>query len=166
MGYEDWYERIARPFRASGPKKAIGLIDRALVAIVAAAYVALLAMLAVTADPHLLKALAVPAATFALVSVARAAIDEPRPYEAHAITPLVQKDTRGKSMPSRHMSSAVAIACTFAWIWPASIAVGAIACCLIAFTRIVGGVHYPRDIAVATLVALACAFIGFVAIPW
>ena len=161
MDYTQCYERISQPFRTAGATRALNVIDRALVYVFAAAYVVLLALLAIQGDARILRALAVPAVTFALVTALRLAFNRPRPYEACAIDSLVEKDTRGKSMPSRHMASAVVIACTFLWIWPPIGAVLLVGCACIAFTRIVGGVHYPSDIAAATAIALAFAAIGY-----
>lgn len=161
MDYSQRYERISRPFRTARGERTLSMLDKALVYAFAAAFVILLITLAALGDGRLLRAFVVPAATFALVTVLRIAVNRPRPYEACEIAPLIKKDTRGKSMPSRHMASSVVIACTFLWISPAIGAVLLVGCACIAFTRIVGGVHYPSDIAAATTIALVCACIGF-----
>ena len=111
------------------------------------------------------KALLVPALSFVLVSVVRARINAPRPYERFAIDPLIKKGTHGKSFPSRHLFSAAIIACTLWWLEPAWGAAAFAACIVVAFCRIVGGVHFPRDIVGAFAFALACAFVGFILIP-
>ncbi len=111
------------------------------------------------------KTLLVPAISFVLVSVVRARINAPRPYESFDIDPLIKKDTRGKSFPSRHLFSAAIIACTLWWLSPIWGALAFIACIVVAFCRIVGGVHFPRDIAGAFVFAFACAFVGFILIP-
>lgn len=165
MDYSSWYERISRPFRTEGASRALNAADRGLVALFAVAYVALLAALALHRDPRLLKALLVPAATFALTSLVRGALNRPRPYEKPGIDPVISKDTQGKSMPSRHMASATVIACTFAWILPPLGAALLATCACVAFIRIVGGVHFPSDIAVAAAVGLAVALIGYVVAP-
>lgn len=161
MNYTEWYTHITRPFRRDGAARAIGMLDRALVVGFALAYVALLIILIVTGNSNLVRAVIVPAATFALVTVLRIAINRPRPYEAHDIDALVQKDTHGKSMPSRHMSSAVIIAFTYSMVWPLWGGILFAACACIAFTRIVGGVHYPTDIAAAIAIGLVCGAVGF-----
>ena len=165
MEYETWYETISAPFRGEAAVRAINALDRALVYLVAAAYLVALAYLALTADGRFWRVLAVPAATFALVTAARIAIDAPRPYELHGIDPIIRKDTRGKSLPSRHLTSAVIIACALAWLNPVVGAVAFVASAIVAFTRIVGGVHFPRDIVAAIAIALACGLVGFVLIP-
>ena len=97
----------------------------------------------------------VPGAAFVLLSAVRARIDAPRPYERDDITPLVSRDGMGQSFPSRHAFSAFAIASCW---WVACPAVSAVLlglACLMALVRVLGGVHYPRDVAVGGLCGLA-----------
>ena len=163
--YESWYERISAPFRSPSAARAIVVADKLLVYIIAAAYLGALAWLAYVGDMRFVRAAAVPAATFVLVSILRKAIDAPRPYQTYDIDPIIHKDRLGQSMPSRHIASAVIISCALGWIWPATGIAAGLACCVVAFTRIVGGVHFPRDVVAAVLMALACGFVGFVLIP-
>lgn len=164
--YQDWYAHISEPFRRRpGRTRTLGLLDRALVAIVALAYLAALAWLAATGDTRLARAIGVPAVSFAVVSALRALINAPRPYELYAIDPLIRKDTRGKSFPGRHVFSACIIACTLTWIDARFGLPAFTACALVAATRIVGGVHFPRDVVAALALGIAIGAIGFVAIP-
>ncbi len=165
MNYANWYERISSRYSNDGSRRALSTIDRALVYLYAGSYVVLLVFLAATDMSRLPRAVIVPALTFAFVTVVRAFINKPRPYESWPIKPVIAKNTQGKSMPSRHMSSAVVISCAIAWVNPALGCVFFLGCAVIAFTRIVGGVHYPSDIAVATIVALLFGIVGFFLIP-
>ena len=163
--YEQWYENISAPSRSVRAARTLRMLDKGLVYALALVYFVLLGWLASTGDARLARAIAVPAATFVTVTVLRAFLDMPRPYETCAIDPIIHKDTRGKSLPSRHVASAVIIACAILWVnLPCGI-VAMAACAVLAFTRIVGGVHFPRDVAAAVGLALACALIGFVLIP-
>ena len=165
MEYESWYANISAPFRSASATRAINMLDKGLVWAIAAVYLAALAYLAFTADVRFWKSLIVPAATFAIVTVIRAALNKPRPYEEHSIDPIIKKETRGKSLPSRHLASAVIIACALAWVnLPLGIAAFA-ASGVVAFTRIVGGVHYPRDIVASLVISLVFGAIGFILIP-
>ncbi|MBQ9068934.1 MAG: phosphatase PAP2 family protein [Eggerthellaceae bacterium] len=165
--YPEFYARISAPWRRN-PEMA-KLVERAdafLRVAVAGAYAGLLAWLAATSSGQLLRAFVVPLVTFGLVTAMRAFVNARRPYEAHDIAPLIHKDTQGKSMPSRHMASATIIACTL--LWAAGLLCGTLgfaACGAIAYLRIVGGVHYPRDIVAGAGFALLCALLGYVAIP-
>lgn len=107
-------------------------------------------------DPLLIPCVVVPAAGFLLVSLVRRAVNAPRPYETLDINPLIHKDTRGRSFPSKHVFSSFCIAsCWAAWCAPAGCVLLAAACC-IAAVRVVGGVHWPRDVMAAALLGLAC----------
>ena len=165
MDYPAWYETISAPLRNPSAVRTVNALDKALVYLIAAAYVAALAFLAITADARFWKAFAVPAATFILVTVLRVLVNAPRPYEEHPIDPIIKKDTEGKSLPSRHLASAVIIACALAWLSPIAGALAFSASAIVAYTRIVGGVHYPKDIAAAFAIALACGAVGFILIP-
>ena len=94
----------------------------------------------------------IPASGFVTLSLFRKKINHPRPYEAWDIDPLLDKDSSGQSMPSRHVFSAtiISMACLHA-----SLPVG-LAClifsALLGLVRVLGGVHYPKDV----LVGYAC----------
>ena len=172
--YEEYYEKISAPWRAKANGELIlSGIDNGLRGLVASLYFILLVMLVVNQSPLLLRAVLVPLCAFVLVSVWRSTINWKRPYEVHDIDPLIKKDTQGKSMPSRHMTSAAIIACTLWWVasttgnmvvWVLAL-LGSLACIAIAYVRIVGGVHFPRDIAVGAITAIVIALVGFIMIP-
>lgn len=164
--YTDWYEHTTAPLRAKPAcAKALNVLDKALVIIVAAFYLGVLAWLAATADARLIRTALVPALGFIAETALRAAINAPRPYEVFPIDPLIKKDTRGKSLPSRHIFSAAIIAFALGWIEPVWGIAAAIACAIVCLCRILGGVHFPRDVAAALLFASLCAGIGFILIP-
>ena len=50
---------------------------------------------------------------FAAVTLFRKAVNAPRPYETLGIDPLIEKDTAGRSFPSRHTFSLFMIAATW-----------------------------------------------------
>ena len=163
--YKDWYANISTPFRSKRATRALAIVDRGLVYLLAAAYIAALIVLAVRGDAHFWRTLLVPAASFILATVLRAGINAPRPYERDGIDPVIVKDTHGKSLPSRHVASACAIACAFLWLQPLWGVIAFIACAVVCFTRIVGGVHYPRDVIAALLLSLVCGLVGYVLVP-
>ena len=166
MNYPEWYRRISAPFREEIAVQAINVLDRALVVAIAAIYgIAIVVLIATGNAFGALRVIIVPAITFALVSYLRDRYDAPRPYELYDIDPIIVKDTRGKSMPSRHVASAVIIAFALAWIHLDWGVLAFVACAIVVFTRIVGGVHFPKDVISAAALSLACGFIGFVLIP-
>ena len=70
------------------------------------------------------KLILTPFTSFILVSVIRKCIDAKRPYEKYNIKPLFVKDTKGESMPSRHVFSITIIA--MCWLICISVPVGII----------------------------------------
>ena len=96
--------------------------------------------------------LLVPASGFVILSLFRKKINHPRPYETWDIDPLLDKDSSGQSMPSRHVFSAtiISMACFHAWTLIGTILL--ICSGLLALVRVLGGVHYPKDV----LVGYAC----------
>lgn len=168
--YPAWYARVSAPFHGNpDAPRILNALDKGLVGIIALAYIGTLvwlAFLAVTAgDTRIWKAFLVPAISFVLVSLFRKAVNAPRPYEVFDIDPLIKKDTHGRSFPSRHLFSAAIIAFALWWVNPVFGLIALIACVVVGFCRIVGGVHFPRDIASAFIFAIIFALIGFILIP-
>lgn len=95
-----------------------------------------------------------PAIGFLLVSGLRRLFNHPRPYDSWAIEPLITKDTSGQSFPSRHVFSAAVIGTVFlsVQIW-LGLLVLALAIVL-AGLRVLGGVHYPRDVIAGFLLGI------------
>lgn len=124
------------------------------------AYALLLAWM-LFANPQTLIALTlVPGAGFVLVSWVRARYNAPRPATVCHITPLVTREGEGKSFPSRHMFSAA----TIATLWfVASVPLGVllwICACALGACRVIGGVHFVRDVVAGALCGLACGLIS------
>ena len=103
----------------------------------------------------------IPASGFVILSLFRKKINHPRPYETWDICPLLEKDSSGQSMPSRHVFSAtiISMACLHA-----SLPVG-LACllfsALLGLVRVLGGVHYPKDVLVGYACGLVWGFLFF-----
>ena len=147
--YQQFYEQMTGRIRESDA--ACFLLragGRAATGVMYAAYPVLLALICASGDLRRLAwNLVIPAVSFALLTVVRARINRPRPYEAWPIDPLIHKDTRGNSMPSRHVFSSAVIA--MAWLAfrpPAGIFLLAVTAAA-ALIRVLGGVHYPSDVA-------------------
>lgn len=176
---EEQYARWTAPLRAHPRATRALLAANKLLTIVGyVAYPLLLVLLALealgfedggggsaSAGALLARCIIVPAISFVAVSAFRRVYNAPRPYEALDIQPLIAKDTRGKSFPSRHTFSMFMIAASWLAYQPivgcalltAGIVMGTI--------RVLGGVHFPRDVIAGALAAAAAGLVGYVLIP-
>ena len=100
--------------------RGIYLLNQLVTYIIYIAYPALALYLFMERDKRLWKIVLVPGVSFLLVSVFRAVYDEKRPYVAFDYKPVIQKEKKGKSMPSRHVFSAMILSAAFFYIVPAS----------------------------------------------
>ena len=108
----------------------------------------------------------IPGGSFALLSIVRGQLDYARPYEEWAIKPLIPREGQGESMPSRHVFSAVMIAlCVWLVQWWLGLILLVLALAL-AIIRVIGGVHYPRDVIAGVLCGLLAGAILFFVISY
>ncbi|MGT2833067.1 phosphatase PAP2 family protein [Streptococcus halotolerans] len=100
------------------------------------------------------KTILVPGVSFLLISVFRRMFNQPRPYETWPITPIMNRDGQGESFPSRHVFSASIISMCFlfqfAWLglFLLILTLGLAVC------RVLGGVHYPKDVLAGYLLGI------------
>lgn len=162
-GYYEYYERISQPFmRLARP---LAIVDKALVYAFVAIFVALVTFLFVTQDPRAVRVVLTCAISFAFCTILRFVLNKPRPYDEFAIHPLVRKDVHGLSFPSRHVFSAAVISASLAYVnAPLGIAAYVLVA-LIAAVRVIGGVHYSRDVVAGIVLGTACALVGYLLIP-
>ena len=103
----------------------------------------------------------IPATGFVILSLLRKKINAPRPYEEWTIKPLLDRDSPGQSMPSRHVFSAtiISMACLHA-----SLIVGFILLvfsALLGLVRVLGRVHFPKDVVIGYICGLVWGLIFF-----
>ncbi len=159
---KETYENMIRSIQSSGILKNIVLIcDGVFTKLAYLAYPVLLIVLAAGRSGELVRAVAVPGISFILLSIFRYLYNAPRPYEVFGISPVIKKDTKGKSMPSRHVFSIFVIAATvYYFCHPAGIALAA-AGIVLAAARVAGGVHFPADVITGAVLGAACGLTGF-----
>lgn len=152
--YEQRYEQWAAPLRGRpGVVRALNIVNRGIVVVFYGAFALLLGWACMSDPWRLVLLVGVTAVGFVAVSFFRRRFNAPRPYECCAIAPLIARDGAGKSFPSRHAFSAFAIAASwFAASAPVAVVL-LVAAVVLAVCRVLGGVHFPRDV-------VAGAFIG------
>ncbi|MCH5298708.1 MAG: phosphatase PAP2 family protein [Ruminococcus sp.] len=108
-----------------------------------------------------LKVLFVPAVVFVAVTLFRKICNRQRPYEKYDIKPIVHKEKKGQSFPSRHAASEFIIAMAFLYVSPALgivlLFVGAVMC----VSRVLCGVHFIKDVLVGAALSVLIGYIGF-----
>ena len=162
--YQEWYDYIAanvenRPFLL----RLLRTFNRFMTVVMPMIYLILLAItyLQQGLGKQVGIYLFIPASGFVILSFLRKKINSPRPYEEWDIKPLLDRDSPGQSMPSRHVFSAtiISMACLHA-----SLTMGMICLTLSAFlglVRVLGGVHFPKDVVAGYICALVWGVIFF-----
>ena len=162
--YQEWYDYIAanienRPFLLS----LLRTFNRFMVVVMPIVYLTLLTTIYFREGfgKQVLMYVFIPASGFVILSFLRKKINAPRPYEEWTIKPLLDRDSPGQSMPSRHVFSAIIIsmACLHA-----SLSVGVILLvfsALLGLVRVLGGVHFPKDVVVGYICGLVWGVIFF-----
>ena len=162
--YQEWYDHIAGKIK-NNPLflRLLRVFNRLMTVVMPIVYLTLL--VATYLQQGLGKQvgiyLFIPASGFVILSFLRKKINTPRPYEKWDIKPLLDRDSPGQSMPSRHVFSAtiISMACLHA-----SLTMGMICLTLSAFlglVRVLGGVHYPKDVVVGYICGLVWGVIFF-----
>ena len=112
-------------------------------------------------DEGFIPALLIPGISFVILSIVRDRINSPRPYEVFDIPPIIDKKTARHSFPSRHIFCIFIIATTFFYYYPpVGILIGITGAAL-ALNRVLGGVHFVKDVVVGALAGIFCGVIGF-----
>ena len=162
--YQEWYDHIAgkienRPIFLS----LLRTFNRFMTVVMPMIYLTLLATtyLQQGLGKQVGIYLFIPASGFVILSFLRKKINAPRPYEEWDIKPLLDRDSPGQSMPSRHVFSAtiISMACMHA-----SLSVGLILLnlsALLGLVRVLGGVHFSKDVVVGYICGLVWGVLFF-----
>ncbi len=141
-------------------------MDRLITVVVFLAYPMLLLYLYYYRRELLWQSMVVPGFGFVAVSMFRRLYNAPRPYETMDYTPVIHKETRGKSFPSRHVFSIFMIGMTFLQV---DLSLGSLVLLLgimLATLRVLGGVHFIRDVVAGAAVGILFGVIGYDLIQW
>ena len=162
--YQEWYDHIAgnignNPFLLS----LLRTFNRFMTVVMPIVYLTLLTTIYFREGfgKQALMYVFIPASGFVILSFLRKKINASRPYEEWNIKPLLDRDSPGQSMPSRHVFSAtiISMACLHA-----SLTMGMLCLTLSAFlglVRVLGGVHFPKDVVVGYICGLVWGVLFF-----
>ena len=162
--YQEWYDHITgnienKPFLLS----LLRSFNRFMTVVMPMIYLTLLATtyLQQGFGKQVLIYVFVPAAGFVILSLLRKKINAPRPYEVWEIVSLLDRDSPGQSMPSRHVFSAsiISMACLHASLYVGVILL--VLSALLGLVRVLGGVHFPKDVVVGYICSLVWGVLFF-----
>lgn len=159
---QDMYRSLSASIRKKrNAGRLLNLLDSLITLIAFTAYPLLLVYIFFHDRRLLLPLLAVPAASFLLVSLIRKQIGAKRPYEVYDFQPVIKKDTIGCSFPSRHVFSIFIIAMAFFWVDHRLGIDFMILGGILALIRVLGGVHFIRDVVAGAWAGILCGILGF-----
>lgn len=159
------YGKIEKYFRShEGMLKALNILYKYIPMVVFVAYPIMLIFVLSKygiLSTEFLKVFLVPLCTFIAVTLLRYFLNFQRPYEKYDINPLIKKDKKGQSFPSRHSVSIFIIAMANLYISVYAgvtfLGLGLIIC----VTRVVAGVHFIRDVLAGALISILIGFVFF-----
>lgn len=156
------YRKISAPFRER-PERIKGLVrlNKTLTNITYLAYFALIISQLVLDLQAAWRVILIPAIGFFGVTIFRKLYNAKRPYQLLEIEPLIARDKEGQSFPSRHVFSIFMISVAIGYVcWPLGM-VFAVFSVILAWVRVVGGVHFPKDVIAGAAIALIWGHLGF-----
>ncbi len=141
----------------------ISIINRLLTGIGFFAYPLLLLFLFWKKDFYqLVSFIIIPALCFFCLTFFRKMINFPRPYEKFRISPLIPKETQGKSFPSRHVFSMFLIAALWYLTWKPFGIFLFLSGAFLAVIRVIGGVHFIRDVIAGAFLGIFCGMLTLI----
>lgn len=142
-------------------ERTVIFINRLLTDIVYIAFLILLVSLLIQKNKDMIRIVLITGVSFALVSIIRHFINAQRPYAKYDFVPLISKEKKGDSMPSRHVFSAFIIGMAYLYVSiPMGIVIMMIGV-LLATVRVIAGVHFPKDVIAGAAIGIILGIIGF-----
>ena len=157
---ENNYKKMLEYFRAR--KKAANVLiwqNRIITSVFYIMYPVLLIMQIVKRQQWFFTAVTA-GVSFVVVSVFRYLYNKTRPYEVYNEKPLINKTTKGKSFPSRHVFCLNVIAmCWLYYCLPVGIIMLVLGAAMAA-TRVLTGVHFVSDVLAGALIGIMSGIAG------
>lgn len=125
-------------------------------------YPLFLLILIINKNLYCIRSVLVCGIGFVLLTLFRKYVNAERPYERFGFTPLIKKETKGCSFPSRHTFSAAIIGMSLLAVFPVwgGTVLGLAA--VMAALRVVLGVHFIKDTAAGLLIGIVFGLFSFI----
>lgn len=151
--------------KKSGLSRVIQYSGKAITTLTVILYIGLLIYIGIHDGARLLcKNILITAGCFIGLSIFRKKLNMPRPYEVYNFAPIINKDTKGKSFPSRHVFSIFLIAVAYFYyggIFSYIAIFIAIIGVFLSIIRVVGCVHFLKDVIAGALSAIIMGVICY-----
>lgn len=141
-------------------KNTVVFIDKASPLAVMIIFYCSLAFLMLSLDIRALFFAAIPWGTFFIVTLIRKKLNHKRPFEELEIEPL-SPHSKGKACPSRHASSSAVISAAMYYLYPPLGIATSFLCIIICISRVLTGVHYPKDVISGAVIGGLLGYAGF-----
>ncbi|MCF0107010.1 MAG: phosphatase PAP2 family protein [Holdemanella sp.] len=149
------YEKISQPFRENKILYTLLMACNTIPTGIGYIFYPILLIYLCFTDYHRIPAyIFFPGLFFVCLSIVRNKLSYSRPYEVLDIKPLIKKDTKGKSFPSRHAFSIFLIGTL--WL-PINLYIGIfILICgiILCIARVIGGIHFTTDVIVGMILGM------------
>jgi len=157
-------ERLERAMRAVYGSRRISIVLRALsyltVLLSVAAFIYLCVDAYITEPISVLYPIFIAGAPYVAVTLLRRYINAPRPYELLDFYEEKPKNKAGRSFPSRHTFSAFSIGMLLAFTNPVLGAILLVFAALLAVSRVLLGIHFPKDVIAGALIGVISSVAG------
>ena len=152
--YLRFYEELSKNYQTDEKKKLLRLCNKIVTNTYYIVYPFLLLYLFVIQSEKLLPTILIPLLSIVAITLLRKVLARPRPYEEYPIDQILEKETQHNAMPSRHVFSASIIAMMCFSVSPILACILLVLAAIEGYIRVVGGVHYPRDVIVGYLLGV------------
>ena len=146
--YLKFYEELTKNYQTDEKKKLLRLCNKIVTNTYYIVYPLLLLYLFVIQSEKLLPTILIPLFSIVAITLLRKVLARPRPYEEYPIDQILEKETQHNAMPSRQVFSASIIAMMCFSVSPILACILLVLAAIEGYIRVVGGVHYPRDVIV------------------
>ena len=148
INYLRFYEELTKNYQTDTKRNQLRLCNKIVTNTYYVVYPFLLLYLFVIQSEKLLPTILIPLFSIVAITLLRKVLARPRPYEEYPIDQILEKETQHNAMPSRHVFSASIIAMMCFSVSPILACILLVLAAIEGYIRVVGGVHYPRDVIV------------------